>query len=345
MITMNEIINEFNKKNRELQNEFQNTAEYKAYKSNTDPKMNYKVWDDARMVQYHLAQKYNKELADYLISLTEFKDNSPYIGDMSVEVKGQKLVFDNHWHLNVGDVNQIYRAFLRKKNEENKESASFTIGDIYVSGHHLYRVKKVTEKSVMVDELKVKVTDTDFDLDAYTKYATDEKYFRLMSGMFYNPSSYYYWAPEDYEAKFMVVPTDEVEDTLKMTVVFEKGKTIMRNKARELDLSEKYNGEPITFTKDVSSHDTRYLEESIADAVKKLYEDCRKKADDMSKDYVKSEAGLKEIEELEKKVDKRLKECEKFNKEHEGTGITADLYGTSMDVGAFAQYLSEKSAS
>ncbi len=331
-MTFREIGNYFNQKNNELIQRIKDTKEYKEYVVCSDLERRRDLVRELNHIKFVEKQETEKECCDYLIQNTTFKENSPYICDLSVEIKGQKIIFGNRFSLNGGGVSSLYKKWIKEKNEENKKSVQINEGDIYVCNNQFYRVKKTTEKSVVVEQLGKVCISTDYNEDDFRKTCMKEENFVLeYSFPVFAGRSYYFHSPR-YTITSKERPNNEVVSTIKTTVVFENGNTILRNKANGLDITEKFSGDFIEVK--YSSHN-QIIDKSVVKSIEGVISECHKKSEEMTEDYYKTPEGIKEKEELERKIEENEEKNEKFNKKYNEIGVSRDLMFTSFDMFKF----------
>ena len=337
MAKINDVVNFFNQKNREFNEMIRNTEEYKKYQSYTgcDRHEAYELQRAVERVQYDEGQKLHQTLAEYLINATTFKDGSPYIEDLAISVEGQKLVFGGQYSLRAGEVASIYKKWLKEKNAAaQKTCTGINVGDIYVWEHfeekRFFKISKISDKSVTMDELGLESVGTDFDADKFTACIKDSNNYELTRNIFEFGEKYYEFnfPGHYYVVNETVRPTDEVIDSFRMTVTFEKGKTIFRNKKQNMDISEKYDGTPVVIKRKVSHFGyERILDKAVVECMKAGHEASREIVRKMTEEYRNSEEGKRERAELEEKLRQRKIEVEAFNKEHAKDGIEVDVNG------------------
>lgn len=336
-ISIRDIITKFNEFNANYRKAVEATPSYKKYLSREYTSN----WEAQKLIwaaeeeASEVKKSGQENLLDFLKKATEFKEGSPYIDGLAVSVNGQKLVI-GPYRLN-GDVASYYKQFIKEQNEKNKENVAFNVGDIYVADNRFFRVKKTTKTGVSLEELAYKIVSTDFNKDDYWKKANNEENYRIFEFSYCLSCR---WEEPYYPISFEVVPANTVIGEVRTSVVFEKGKTILRNKRSSLDITEKWDGTPIT-RKTVREYNLNsFLEDAsnpedfqdICSFISTVSGEHNALCEERLAAFLATEEGRRRNEELARLYEERAKECEEYNAKYNDVGLSKDIWGSSVDV-------------
>ncbi len=207
-----------------------------------------------------------------------------------------------------------------------KTEQGFKEGDIYIVRNKIYddfyRIKKITESSVMVEKLGVDFT-LEFDEEDFKKTCMKEENFKLCS-LWKEKKEYRFIHPK-YKFILKEKPNNEVVSTIRMTIeygMYDDVEELLINKTRKLEIDEKFSGncveKKIRVEKGGYFPNTLYEDsgnKTISEKYEEIINECFRISDEKTKNYYKSPKGIKEEEEYNYRIEEE-KEYEENLKSH-----------------------------